>query len=56
MPPSLASAIAMVSLETDCMIADAKGTFSVMADSSPFLNLTKGVLRLTFAGMQSSLV
>ena len=54
MPPSLASAIAMVSLETDCMIADAKGTLSVIADSSPFLNLTKGVFRLTFDGMQFS--
>ena len=56
MPPSFASAIAIVSFDTDCIIADAKGTFRVIAGSSPFLNLTRGVFRLTFAGMQSSLV
>jgi hypothetical protein len=52
-PPSVAKAIANLSPDTDCIIADTMGMFIVIADSSPFLNFTKGVLRLTFAGMHS---
>ena len=52
-PPSLASATAKRSPETDCIIAEVIGIFIEIAGSSPFLNLTKGVLRLTFAGIHS---
>lgn len=38
------------------MIADAKGIFSERAGVSPFLNFTRGVLRLTFVGIQFSSV
>ena len=55
-PPSLARAIAIVSLETDCMMAETRGMDMVMADSSPFLNLTRGVFRETLLGTQSALV
>ena len=34
MPPSLARAMARVSLETDCMTAEVRGTFREMAGSS----------------------
>ena len=44
----------MVSFETDCMMADAKGTFRLSAGFSPFLNFTRGVLRETLSGTQSS--
>ena len=54
MPPSLARAIASVSFDTDCIIAEAIGMLRQIGhSSSPFLNLTSGVLRLTFAGMHS---
>ena len=53
-PPSLARAIAILSSETACMIADTRGIFIFIAGSSPFLNLTTGVSRLTFAGIQSA--
>ena len=52
-PPSLASAIASFSPDTDCIIADTIGIFIVIADSSPFLNLTRGVFKLAFAGVHS---
>lgn len=55
-PPSLASAIASVSLLTDCMMAEVIGTLSESAGCSPLRNLTSGVFRLTFAGMQFSSV
>jgi hypothetical protein len=35
------------------MIAETMGMFMVMAGVSPFLNLTRGVLRLTLAGTHS---
>ena len=56
MPPSFANAMAMVSFETDCMMADANGTLRLSVGSSPFLHFTSGVLRLTLSGMHSSLV
>jgi hypothetical protein len=34
------------------MIAETMGIFNVIAGFSPFLNLTSGVFRDTFAGMQ----
>ena len=49
-PPSLARAMAMRSSETDCIMADTRGVFKDRGDSSPFLNLTKGVFKLTLAG------
>jgi len=39
--------------ETACMIAEEKGKFKERAGVSPFLNFTKGVLRLTFSGTHS---
>ena len=54
MPPSLASATAILSSETDCMIADTIGMFIEMAGSSPLRNLVRGVFRLTFAGIHSA--
>ena len=53
MPPSLASAMAIVSFETDCIIAEVIGMLIRSLQSSPRLNLTSGVDRSTFAGMQS---
>jgi hypothetical protein len=45
----------MVSLDTDCMIAETMGIFSVTGHSSlPFLYFTKGVFNDTFAGIQPS--
>ena len=52
-PPSTARATASLSPETDCMIAETRGIFIVIAGCSPFLNLTSGVFRLTFAGTHS---
>ena len=54
MPPSLARAIAILSSETDCIIAETSGMFIVIAEVSPFLNLTTGVFRLTFEGTHSA--
>ena len=55
MPPSFASAIAIVSFETDCIIADTIGMFRESGHSScPFLYFTSGVFRLTAAGMHSA--
>ena len=51
-PPFLASSTASFSPETACMIAETIGMFNVMAGVSPFLYLTSGVFRETFAGMQ----
>ena len=52
-PPSLASAIAMLSSETACIIAEVIGMFIDIGDSSsPFLNFTNGVFKLTLAGIQ----
>ena len=53
-PPSLARATAILSSETDCMIADVIGMFIIIAGSSPFLNFVMGVLRLTLAGIHSA--
>ncbi len=53
-PPSLARAMASLSLETDCMIAETRGIFSVMAGFSPFLNFTSGVANDTLLGMHLS--
>ena len=50
-PPSVASAMAMPSSATACMMADTMGMFNEMAGSSPRLNFTSGVFRLTSAGM-----
>ncbi len=52
-PPSLERAIAILSSETDCMIADTIGIFKVIAGCSPFLNFTKGVCKSTLAGTHS---
>ena len=54
MPPSLASATAMWSSETACMMAEVMGMFMEIAGSSPFLNFTSGVFRLTLSGMHSA--
>jgi hypothetical protein len=55
MPPSLARAMASVSLDTDCMTAEVRGTFREMAGSSmPLRYFTRGVFRVTLSGMQSS--
>ena len=53
-PPSCASAIAIRSSDTACMIAETIGMLAYSADSSPFVYLTIGVRRLTFAGMHSA--
>ena len=53
-PPSLANAIAMVSLDTDCITAETMGMFMERGHSSPFLNRTMGVRRLTLDGIQSA--
>ena len=52
-PPSVASAMASRSPETDCMMAETMGIFMTMEDSSPFLYFTRGVFRLTLDGMHS---
>ena len=52
-PPSFARAIAILSSDTDCMIADTIGMFMEIAGSSPFLYFTRGVFKDTFAGMHS---
>ena len=54
MPPSWASATASLGPETDCMMAETIGTFRVIGDSSPRLNLQSGVLSDTLAGMFSA--
>ena len=55
MPPSLARAMARVSLETDCMMAEVMGIFRQIAGSSwPLRYLVKGVRKDTRSGMQSS--
>ena len=54
-PPSFAKAIAILSSETDCMMAETMGIFKLMGHSSlPFLYFTRGVFKLTFAGTQPS--
>jgi len=52
-PPSFARATASFSPETDCIIAEVRGIFIVIAGSSPFLNFTSGVLSDTLAGIHS---
>ncbi len=54
MPPSLASAIAMRSSDTDCMMAETRGIFMLNPGSSPFLKRTTGVFSETFAGIHST--
>ncbi len=55
MPPSLARAMARVSLDTDCITAEVRGRFREMAGSSkPLRYLTRGVFKLTLSGMHSS--
>ena len=54
-PPSFASATAIVSFETDCMIAEVIGMFRQRGhSSSPLRNFTRGVRRDTFSGRQFS--
>ena len=53
-PPSFASAMAMVSFETACMMAETIGMFMEIFGSSPFLNFTSGVFSETFVGMHLS--
>lgn len=55
-PPSFASAMASLSSETDCMIADTMGIFREMAGSSPLRKRVSGVRSETLAGTQSSAV
>ena len=45
--------MAILSSETDCMIALVSGIFILSAGCSPFLNFTTGVSRFTFAGTHS---
>ena len=52
-PPDFASAIASLSPDTDCIIAETIGMVISIAGFSPSLNLTNGVLRLTLSGMHS---
>ncbi len=52
----MANAIASVSFETDCMIADTIGMFNLMDGSSPFENFVMGAARSTFSGKQSLVV
>ena len=40
--------------ETACITADTMGTFMVKEHSSPFLNFTTGVFKVTLAGMHSA--
>ena len=53
-PPSRARAIAIESLETDCIQALVNGMLIDSGASSPFLNLQSGVLKDTFEGTQFS--
>ena len=53
-PPSRANATAIVSFETDCMHAETNGMFIDSGESSPFLNLHRGVRNVTFEGTQFS--
>ena len=54
-PPALASAIAIVSLETDCMIAETIGVdITIEGSSCPLRNLTSGVFKETFSGRHSA--
>ncbi len=54
-PPSVASAMAIVSLETACMMAEVMGMFIISGhSSSPLRYLTSGVFRLTFVGMHAA--
>ena len=54
-PPSLASAMAIVSFDTACMMADTIGMFMRRGHSSwPLRYFTSGVCRLTAAGMHSA--
>ena len=43
--------IIIVSFDTDCIIAEIRGIFIVIAGCSPFLNLTRGVFKLTLDGI-----
>ena len=54
MPPSCASAMAMRSSETACMMAETIGILAYSADCSPLWYLTIGVRKLTFAGIHSA--
>ncbi len=54
MPPSLARPMPICSPETACMTAETMGTFMVRGHSSPFLNFTTGVFKVTLAGMHSA--
>ena len=52
-PPSVASATAIFSPDTDCMIAETMGMFMVMGQSSsPLRYFTRGVFRDTFSDRQ----
>ena len=53
-PPSRAKALAIVSLDTDCIHALTSGILIDNGASSPFLNLHKGVLSETLDGTQFS--
>ena len=53
-PPHFAKAIAKLSSETACIIAETKGTFNSNEGLSPFLNLTIGAVSLTLLGIQSN--
>ena len=50
-PPSCARAMAILSSDTDCMMAETIGILMVMSGSVPFLYFTRGVFRLTWEGM-----
>lgn len=43
--------MAMLSSDTDCMIAEVMGIFKLKEGSSPCAYFTSGVFRLTLAGM-----
>ena len=54
-PPSFASAMASLSSDTACMMAETMGIFMDRGGSSPLRYFTSGVLRLTLAGLHSQL-
>ena len=51
----MASAMAILSSDTACIIAEVIGMFSIIGGFSPFLNFTNGVFKLTLLGIHSLL-
>lgn len=55
-PPFRARAMAILSSDTDCIIADTNGMFKYKSDSESFLNFVNGVLRLILSGVHCFVV